>query len=253
MNLTITYAPDSDIKYEMYGVTCNKTTKQLNPENYAASKKNAALWIVGNCLCSGRMAYVKELQKHYPVDIYGHCGKKEICREAVGSQMRSNCISDFLEKYKFYLAFENSYCENYYTEKVVKTTRVKTIPVVLGLPNYTEIFGAGTHVNARDFPSPKDLATHLHKLSDDDEAYNGIMRQKLHMKCTHNYQITDMFCDLCKTLHNRIGQRHTVPDVRTIWGVKENCVNPREFFKDIGGSAMGDFKISPAYALHDMK
>ncbi|ELT90218.1 hypothetical protein CAPTEDRAFT_75596, partial [Capitella teleta] len=215
MNLTITYAPDSDIVYEMYGVTCNKTKKSLDQKNYAKSKKNVALLVVSNCLSSGRMAYVKELQKHYPVDIYGKCGKGEVCGHYAANW---TCTSKFLEKYKFYLAFENSYCKNYYTEKVIKTMALETVPVVLGLPNYTKIIGENTHINARDFMSPKQLGEYLHKLSTDDKAYNEIMRKKLQMKCTHNYRNQDILCDLCRELHDRKGQRITLPDMRKFWG-----------------------------------
>ncbi|ELT95790.1 hypothetical protein CAPTEDRAFT_101695 [Capitella teleta] len=249
MNMTITYAPGSDIVYGMYDVRCKRISDVSDSQNYAASKKNAALFLVSDCLSSGRMSYVKELQKHYPVEIFGKCGKGQICGHFLNDL---ECENDLMETYKFYLAFENSYCKNYYTEKAVKTMAIKTIPVVLGLQNYTEIIGGGTHVNARDFKSPKELAARLHTLSTDDDAYNEIMRKKMQMKCRKNKEWRAMLCELCEKLHNREGERNILPDMRNFWGVKENCLNPRDFFTGISES-MGDFRMSSKYKMHGME
>lgn len=70
-------------------------------------------WFVSNCGArNGRLNYAKELQKHIGVDIYGSCGTKRCPR----SQAKS-CFDLLNKEYKFYLAFENSNCKDYITEK----------------------------------------------------------------------------------------------------------------------------------------
>jgi glycoprotein 3-alpha-L-fucosyltransferase len=71
-------------------------------------------WFVTNCNDhNGRKQYAHELQKHIPVDIYGACGTKNCPRST------ANKCFDMLDRdYKFYLAFENSNCKDYITEKL---------------------------------------------------------------------------------------------------------------------------------------
>lgn len=58
------------------------------------------------------MNYARELSKYIQVDIYGACGSLRCPR----SQSQT-CFDMLDEDYKFYLAFENSNCKDYITEK----------------------------------------------------------------------------------------------------------------------------------------
>lgn len=58
------------------------------------------------------MHYARELSKYIQVDIYGTCGSLRCPR----SQSQA-CFDMLDEDYKFYLAFENSNCKDYITEK----------------------------------------------------------------------------------------------------------------------------------------
>jgi hypothetical protein len=70
-------------------------------------------WFVSNCQeRNNRQGYAKELQKYIPVDIYGTCGTKECPRST-----ETECYEMLNRDYKFYLAFENSNCKDYITEK----------------------------------------------------------------------------------------------------------------------------------------
>ena len=64
-----------------------------------------AAWLVSNCHTdSKREQYVEELQKYFPVDIYGYCGSHK-CPD------NKKCHEYLADNYMFYLSFENSICK----------------------------------------------------------------------------------------------------------------------------------------------
>jgi hypothetical protein len=91
-------------------------------EDFSANKTEFAAAIISNCNDnSKRIDFIKELQRYIPLTIYGKCGIKcpvENCKEYVSS------------KYKFFLAFENSVCKDYITEKFFNILRYNVIPVL---------------------------------------------------------------------------------------------------------------------------
>ena len=63
-----------------------------------------AVWLASNChTFSERENYVRELQKFFPVDVYGKCGLEK-CPD------NENCYEYLAKNYMFYLSFENSIC-----------------------------------------------------------------------------------------------------------------------------------------------
>jgi len=70
-------------------------------------------WFVSNCEDqNGRLDYARTLSKYISVDIYGKCGTKNCSRDN-----ETSCFTKLEKDYKFYLAFENSNCKDYITEK----------------------------------------------------------------------------------------------------------------------------------------
>lgn len=94
-------------------------------------------WIVSRCKSdSKREDFVAELQKYIDVDVYGRCGPLR-CTRGNGSDSCQARIKD----YHFYLAFENSFCPDYVTEKLYKVLAMEDrppIPVVLGQSCFLE-------------------------------------------------------------------------------------------------------------------
>lgn len=107
--------------------------------NFAQNKTRKVAWFVSNCSArNGRLQYAHELQKYiqvniyganvfiintfhsnieffnkFPqVDIYGACGNYKCSRSTA-----DKCFEILDRDYKFYLAFENSNCKDYITEK----------------------------------------------------------------------------------------------------------------------------------------
>ena len=111
LNFTVTYRRDATIPTPYGAVFTVDNPHVKGDTNYSENKTKLVSWLVSNCHArNGRDNYVEELQKHIDVDIYGRCGTHNCGRKT------SDCLKK-IRKYKFYLAFENSHCRDYITEK----------------------------------------------------------------------------------------------------------------------------------------
>ena len=114
-NYTASYRRDSVLvtPYEKY-VKVRVDDKQEHPQkDYASGKNKSVAWFASNCLTvNGRREYVEELRKYIDVDIYGRCGELDC-----SVFYQDKCFEMLNRDYKFYLAFENSNCVDYITEK----------------------------------------------------------------------------------------------------------------------------------------
>lgn len=114
--------------------TSKSTTRKLR------NKKIAAAWFVSHCdAISKRTDYVKELKKElaiygHTVDIYGWCGNMS-CSD-------QECFASIENYYYFYLSFENSFCADYVTEKLLHAVEHFAVPIVMGGANYTRYFSS---------------------------------------------------------------------------------------------------------------
>ena len=82
-------------------------------KNFARGKSKKVAWFVSNCGASnGRLEYAQQLNIYIDVDIYGNCGSYYCSRD------EEKCFKMLKQDYKFYLAFENSNCRDYVTEKL---------------------------------------------------------------------------------------------------------------------------------------
>jgi hypothetical protein len=115
-NVTMTFKgdPDTDI-HTPYGKYVDQVQNISDPVPTAASLKDKTefvAWIMSNCNApSSRMDYYRELSKHISIHIYGACGNRTCPRSNL-------CYKNISSNYRFYLAFENSFCLDYASEKV---------------------------------------------------------------------------------------------------------------------------------------
>jgi hypothetical protein len=237
-NLTITYRHDSTIKW-LYGLTLPKTEDDAPYEplsaRQVADKTRPVAWMVSRCNRKStiRMEYAAELQKYIAVDIFGACGNYTCPRKDL------TCMDMLQKKYKFYLAFENSICEDYITEKTFRTLLYNIVPVVMGGGNYSRDLPPNSFIHASDFDSPRHLASYLHYLDRNPQEYLKYFQWKLTEKIQmENY--ADMFCSLCAMLHDQHAQYYVNFNVSNWWR-GNHCIWMSE----------REDKMIPMYHLYD--
>jgi hypothetical protein len=138
-----------------------------------------AFWVVSHCNTTNkREDYVRALQKYIKVDVFGACSttSKKLCntrRAAFYSLKSHKCFKEYSKEYMFYLAFENSNCKGYITEKFYRTIKHPIVPVVMGGDTYSihSRPPPSSYIDVNNFKTVKDLADYLTMLSKNESAY----------------------------------------------------------------------------------
>ena len=229
-NWTATYRRDADffVPYGYYSPL--KISKKSDWEdvgeqsdenvNYAKGKDKMATFGVSNhCVLNGfRFAFVRALMKHITVSLYGKCAIMFESNDTWNCprNMRDDCLEE-IQRHKFYLAFENSLCVDYITEKYWKNSLERgLVPVVLGGAPYSpEQVIPGSFINAADFDSVKDLADYLKYLDKNDTAYNQYFQWKTKYRVV-KYEF--WLCQLCKALHDPTRPPKIYHKMSEYWG-----------------------------------
>ncbi|XP_055696282.1 glycoprotein 3-alpha-L-fucosyltransferase A [Lutzomyia longipalpis] len=223
-NWTATYRKDSDIvaPYEKWEYFDPRVKQVEQDKNYALNKTKKVAWFVSNCGArNGRLQYAHDLQKHIQVDIYGACGTFKCSRST------SDLCFELLDNdYKFYLAFENSNCKDYITEKFfVNALYRNVLPIVMGArpEDYLGSAPYKSYIHVDDFASPKELAAYLHLLDKNDELYNSYFK----WKGTGEFINTYFWCRVCAMLHDEaaIAKPKWYPDINDWWRGKGVCTS----------------------------
>ena len=111
----------------------------------------------------------KSLKQSLNVDVYGKCGELTCHDELSNGDPDNHCYSLLESSYKFYLAFENSLCQDYLSEKFYNALAHSVVPVVLSGANMSLLAPPHSFINVEDFNSTSELASFLKKLAADDK------------------------------------------------------------------------------------
>ena len=221
-NWTMTYRVDSDF-LAPYGYYAPLTPDGIDrkPKNFAEGKDKLVAWGVSHCGML-RDEFVMKLLKFIKVDIFGSCANKfnqhEPCPR--GSQ---ECNKK-LQRYKFYLSFENSFCIDYITEKYwVNPLSNNIVPVVMGGASYEneQLAIPGSFINVVDFESVEALAKYLIHLNSNDTAYNEYFKWKRKFKRAP--LMPSWPCRVCAALNNDSLPAKVYDDLGDFWGVAKTC------------------------------
>ncbi|XP_045166892.1 alpha-(1,3)-fucosyltransferase C-like isoform X1 [Mercenaria mercenaria] len=228
-NWTMTYDANVSDIHLPYGEITNKSYKVNSSEDVLMRSKNrTALLIMSHCNTpADRLRYVNQLKKFIDVDILGRCGTNWSCGIL---HKHDNCF-EILNRYKFFLAFENSFCNNYFTEKVFDNFDYDTVLVTRGgnKGQINQILPDGTFISTDNFRNAKELGLYLKSIK--DETYLNIIRRKQKFTSFKSYESVyqKAMCEICKRMNNAHIFKKTIKNINT-WAFSSNpCIPPGDF------------------------
>jgi glycoprotein 3-alpha-L-fucosyltransferase len=169
-NATMGYMRENDFHKPYANYRYRNDPLAANQVITAGDKTRLVMWLVSNCIpTSRRPYYVRQLLHHVDVDVYGWCGMQHPCDDKNGT-----CFREHMASYKFYLAFENSECRDYMSEKFWRSLELGVVPVVMGayIEDYTALAPPDSFIHVDNFTSPRHLAAYLNYLDKNDAAYD---------------------------------------------------------------------------------
>jgi hypothetical protein len=195
--------------------------------DFAAGKTRIAAARISNIwyVTSDRFKYIEWLKKSpgMSVDLYG-AGGNLTCP--------GDCMQYIADKYMFFLAFENSLCSGYGTEKIFDWLNFNIIPVVLGFGNYSFYVPKSAYIDALDFKSPDELGEYLVYLSVNKTAYNEYFKWKKNIRSRWpNVVANGFFCEMCVQLQLEAAtgqmKRKLLTNIKSRFSHTETCLKGR--------------------------
>lgn len=144
-----------------------RSGKALPPR---AEHKGFCSFVVSNNWCAdpARMQFFQQIQTYKPVASGG--------REAnnIGGPVADKF--EFLNQYKFNIAFENSSVSGYTTEKIFDAFAAGTVPIYWGNPNIVQDVNPEAFINVADFANFEEAIEYIKKVDSDPELYNRYLQ-----------------------------------------------------------------------------
>lgn len=180
-------------------------------------RKKAGFVLISNCDGdhSIRIKYIKDLMKYYPIEVYGDCFGRRL------SEMEKLYLFD---RRLFFVAFENSVCKDYVTEKYCNGISFGTIPIVMHPEFNTRNLIPGSFINALDYESPKHLAEHLEKISNNFKLYKKYFEWKKNYKIIHHNITVDVCRIMDKLYEANITKSVKSDPVYSIFNTWQRCL-----------------------------
>lgn len=220
-NWTMTFSRQSSIYHPYYSYT--RLAEDDDPPskytNFATGKEKKVVWMVSHCGMT-RSDYAMELQKYTDVTVFGLCGASFDNMAGICSKTQSVCMKE-LQRYKFYLAFENSFCEDYVTEKYYKFGLMYgLVPIVMGAKYDHLNTIPGSYIDVSEFSSIEELGQYINYLDTHDDEYNKYFLWKNHFKVTDGI---DKMCLICHAAHDLTHKDHVYKNFHQFWSVRNLC------------------------------
>lgn len=236
-NLTLSYRTDSDIPAIL--VSVEKRGESQPYQEISAQKlqmkARPVVWLISHCEKGGskRWEYAMELRKYVAIDIYGTCGNLTCPKKKEDPGENVKCFTEIDRTHRFFLAFENAFCKDYITEKVVTAMNSNMVPVVLGNVPYSDLLPPHSFIDVRDFRGPRHLGKYLDYLMHNDKEYLKYFDYKKQYRVVRKTGGRG-FCRLCEILHDPLYRYKSNFDVHTWWREDGECLEEGEVRGIIG-------------------
>ncbi len=144
------------------------------------------------------------------------------CRKDTAHSYTSSeeCDEMLRTNYKFYLAFENSICDEYVTEKFFRALRLLVVPIVLRKKDYEHIAPPNSFIAVDQFNTVEGLASYIKYINSNNSAYAS------YLEWSRCYRVIDdtlvsmtaaPLCQLCRMLHDNNLPHKTVRNLERWW------------------------------------
>ena len=181
-------------------------------------------WFVSHCQApSGRDEYVAKLKKIVPIDIYGKCSGN------LSLEYGSTDESFIISQSKFYIAFENSICPEYVTEKLYKIINRNIehnppVPIVMGANKswYEENLPRKSFIHVDDFHGPEELGRYLKELHSDRNKFLEYLQWRKYYKRVCKPPVRCKLCDLLVKNNFKQQKKILISDFESFWK-RANC------------------------------
>nr|CAD2177699.1 unnamed protein product [Meloidogyne enterolobii] len=250
-NITMTYRVDSDIYYPYDTfVPCNgkchvdEFWSEKEVLEKVQRKSKLAMKAFSDCSTpSKRENLIAELGRLIKIDLYGNCPGNTKCDFEY-------CLNQELANHMFYLAFENSVCKNYITEKFWYLKHL-IVPIVLSRRVFKKTkIPDNVYIAVDDFNNTAELAEYLLYLQRNKTEYLKYFEwTKTYRKTTYRsnyYKYSPLgrqsyitatngsfapsynpLCNLCELLHkqHRKHKKYMISNIWNYWKSPNICID----------------------------
>ncbi|KAF1770847.1 hypothetical protein GCK72_002671 [Caenorhabditis remanei] len=198
----MTYRRDSDVHHP-YGALV-KNEKFVNLTEIWNSKTKEAIWL-NNARASSRNRRVEFTEKlkseGMNIDLMGNAFNNTP-KECPRFARPPNCTHKLLSPYKFYIAFENSNCEDYVTEKFwEKAGWYNMVPIVFERKIYRNLgIPDEMYIAVNDFQNLEDFISFVKSVSSNKDKYLKYHQWRKQYRIIESSSENYGFCQLCQKL-----------------------------------------------------
>lgn len=152
--------------YTAYGVRQLAAPKVIVPE--VVLNRKFCSFVVSNAKgAPERERFFQLLSEYKQVDSGGRY------KNNVGGPIPDK--NDFIKNYKFNIAFENSMCDGYTTEKIMEPMLVNSVPIYWGNKLIDRDFNPASFVNVSNYSSLEEAVEHIVRLDQNDDEYLSLL------------------------------------------------------------------------------
>uniref|UniRef100_A0A0N4ZC06 Fucosyltransferase n=1 Tax=Parastrongyloides trichosuri TaxID=131310 RepID=A0A0N4ZC06_PARTI len=235
-NWVMSYNKKSDVLFQ-YGSKWINFTEGMNVTrlDYAynkilPTKKNkGVIGFISNCATnSAREKIIDKLSKYIKMDIYGKCAKDEKKKLICPPNIRE-CEKNLITSYYFYIALENSICDDYVTEKYWSRYMYNSVPIVMKRSIYVNIgIPNSSFIAIDDYKNSKEMSEHMKYLMNNPEEYIkyfSYRKENIMVMEWDEFSLVNGVCALCSKLNNfkEMMINEKIPDVSKLYKKINNC------------------------------
>jgi hypothetical protein len=148
----------------------------LKFKNKNFQKNKFCCFIVSNLSAIERISFYEKLSKYKKIDCYGKTYLSNSNNDELPNNFTEN--KQFFQQYKFVICFENSFAEEYITEKLPNVMLGNSIPIYRGAQNVSTYFNTKSFINYENYEKSYDkMIEKIIELDKDDEKYKKFLKQ----------------------------------------------------------------------------